>query len=84
MVRQHNVINWDSIIIHDFFIIINFTSPKRSGNKFVYRLIVTFLSTEIFSKRRKIYTWIEEKPELNYQPFKYIYVINVGQLTVVF
>ena len=23
-----------------------------------------FLSTEIFSKRRKIYTWIEEKPEL--------------------
>jgi len=23
-----------------------------------------FLPTEIFSKRRKIYTWIEEKPEL--------------------
>jgi len=23
-----------------------------------------FLSTEIFSKRRKIYSWIEEKPEL--------------------
>ena len=23
-----------------------------------------FLSTEIFSKRRKIYSWYEEKPEL--------------------
>ena len=31
--------------------------------KFVYRLIVMFLSTEIFSKRRKIYAWAEEKPE---------------------
>ncbi len=29
----------------------------------VYRLIVMFLSTEIFSKRRKIYAWSEEKPE---------------------
>mgnify|MGYP003481464093 CR=1 FL=1 len=28
------------------------------------RLIVMFLSTEIFSKRRKIYAWYEEKPEL--------------------
>ena len=32
--------------------------------KLVYRLIVMFLSTEIFSKRRKIYTWNKEKPEL--------------------
>ena len=27
--------------------------------KFVYRLIVMFLSTEIFSKRRKIYSWMK-------------------------
>ena len=32
-------------------------------DKLVYRLIELFLSTEIFSKRRKIYAWIEEKPE---------------------
>lgn len=35
--------------------------------KYVYRLIVMFLSTEIFSKRRKIYAWYEEKPEYNLQ-----------------
>ena len=38
---------------------------ERGLDKLVYRLIVMFLSTEIFSKRRKIYTWIEEKPELS-------------------
>ena len=32
-------------------------------NKLVHRLIELFLSTEIFSKRRKIYTWNEEKQE---------------------
>ena len=36
---------------------------KTGLEKLVYRLIVMFLSTEIFSKRRKIYTWAEEKPE---------------------
>ena len=39
--------------------------PSRllwNWEKLVYRLIVMFLFTEIFSKRRKIYTWIEEKP----------------------
>ena len=36
---------------------------KAGLNKLVYRLIVMFLSTEIFSKRRKIYAWFEEKPE---------------------
>ena len=36
---------------------------KPELEKIVYRLIVMFLSTEIFSKRRKIYAWAEEKPE---------------------
>ena len=31
--------------------------------KIVYRLINLFLSTEIFSKRRKIFSYFEEKPE---------------------
>ncbi len=38
-------------------------APELERDKLVYRLIELFLSTEIFSKRRKIYTWIEEKPE---------------------
>ena len=33
------------------------------ARKIVYRLIRMFLSTEIFSKRRKIFSFIEEKPE---------------------
>ena len=37
---------------------------KPGIEKIVYRLIVMFLSTEIFSKRRKIYAWVEEKTEL--------------------
>ena len=36
---------------------------KPGLEKIFYRLIVMFLSTEIFSKRRKIYAWAEEKPE---------------------
>ena len=36
---------------------------KPGIEKIVYRLIVMFLSTEIFSKRRKIYAWAEEKPQ---------------------
>ena len=36
---------------------------KPGLEKLFYRLIVMFLSTEIFSKRRKIYAWAEEKPE---------------------
>ena len=40
-----------------------FIAPEIERDKLVYRLIELFLSTEIFSKRRKIYTWIEEKPE---------------------
>ena len=41
-----------------------------------------FLPTEIFSKRRKIYSWIEEKPELtindNIQVIKQKFVTFVG------
>ena len=37
-----------------------FMVPHRSGlKKLVYRLIVMFLPTEIFSKRRKIYSWLK-------------------------
>ena len=32
-----------------------------------FTLIVMFLSTEIFSKRRKIYSWIEEKPDNKFE-----------------
>ena len=31
-----------------------------------------FLSTEIFSKRRKIYAWLEEKPEFGIQQHQYM------------
>ena len=37
---------------------------RQGEEKLVYRLILLFSSTEIFSKRRKIYTRIEGKPEL--------------------
>ena len=41
---------WDSFI--------SILLPSNRGcQKLVYRLIVMFLSTEIFSKRRKIYAW---------------------------
>ena len=36
---------------------------RQGDEKLVYRLILLFSSTEIFSKRRKIYTWNEGKPE---------------------
>ena len=46
------------------FICCIYCPDTKSGlKKLVYRLIVMFLSTEIFSKRRKIYAWAEEKPE---------------------
>jgi len=41
-----------------------------------------FLSTEIFSKRRKIYSWIEEKPEYNYQPRNDVYTVGTYYKTV--
>ena len=43
-----------------------FGSPivRQGDEKLVYRLITSFSSTEIFSKRRKIYTCFEGKPEL--------------------
>ena len=42
-------------------------TPLEEGMKEIgRRLILMFLSTEIFSKRRKIYTWYEEKPELRW------------------
>jgi len=40
------------------FFIFSLCSGRAERN--VYRLI--FLSTEIFSKRRKFYLWTEEKP----------------------
>jgi len=46
-----------------FFFYSDITPQKQGQEKLVYRLIIMFLSTEIFSKRRKIYSWIEEKPE---------------------
>ena len=40
--------------------------PDQSqGAIFFYSLIVMFMSKEIFSKRRKIYAWAEDKPELS-------------------
>ena len=46
------------------------------SKKLVIRLIILFLSTEIFSKRRKIFTIIEEKPE-PYIYIVYIYIYNI-------
>ena len=46
-----------------FIFCICYPDMKSGLKKLVYRLIVMFLSTEIFSKRRKIYAWAEEKPE---------------------
>ena len=52
------------IIIIIIIVFIKHPAVRQGWDKLVYRLIVMFLSTEIFSKRRKIYSWIEEKPEL--------------------
>ena len=42
------------------FIFVSRLPRQKSGlKKLVYRLIVMFLSTEIFSKRRKIYEWLK-------------------------
>jgi len=49
-------------IYYDLFLF-QFYPARQGWEKLVYRLIIMFLSTEIFSKRRKIYSWIEEKPE---------------------
>ena len=55
-------IDYRLIVIFRYFCFKN--NPTKAGlQKLVYRLIVLFLSTEIFSKRRKIYAWFEEKPE---------------------
>ena len=48
---------------HNLFLGKKYLSKERL-EKLVIRLIILFLSTEIFSKRRKIFTIIEEKPEL--------------------
>ena len=50
------VILWET----DFHCLITLLWRAR---KIVYRLIRMFLSTEIFSKRRKIFSFVEEKPE---------------------
>ena len=43
-----------------------FLLPSMRGcQKLVYRLIVMFLSTEIFSKRRKIYAWNWRETRVN-------------------
>lgn len=54
-----NVSNWN------LYLIWKVPCIEAGSEKLVYRLFVLFLPTEIFSKRRKIYTWIEEKPELH-------------------
>ena len=58
------------------------TLRLQGREKLVYRLIIMFLSTEIFSKRRKIYSWIEEKPEYSYQPRNDVYTVGTYYKTV--
>ena len=51
-------IDYRLIVISRYFCFKN--NPTKAGlHKLVYRLIVLFLSTEIFSKRRKIYAWFD-------------------------
>ena len=50
----------------EFSLVLLAPCDQAGFQKLVYRLIVLFLPTEIFSKRRKIYAWNEEKPELPY------------------
>ena len=47
--------NLDEHLINIYLI----SAPIKGHEKLVYRLIVMFLSTEIFSKRRKIYAWMK-------------------------
>ena len=48
-----------------FFILFGGPAERQGDKKLVYRLINMFSSTEIFSKRRKIYArGFEGKPEL--------------------
>ncbi len=47
----------------DFNFIKKDPAVRQGDEKLVYRLILLFSSTEIFSKRRKIYSWYEGKPE---------------------
>jgi len=58
------------------------TLRLQGREKLVYRLIIMFLSTEIFSKRRKIYSWFEEKPECRYQPGNDGHTIRIYYKTV--
>ena len=65
LIRHLIAINWCSVLVPSHCSIVSLTSSHLEVRlqKFVYRLIVLFLPTEIFSKRRKIYSWNEEKPE---------------------
>ena len=47
-----------------FHLFVKTPAVRQGDEKLVYRLILLFSSTEIFSKRRKIYSWYEGKPEL--------------------
>ena len=47
-----------------FHLFVKTPAVRQGDEKLVYRLILLFSSTEIFSKRRKIYSWFEGKPEL--------------------
>ena len=59
--------DWSALLqnsaVTTIFSLVWLITLRRRVWKIVYRLINLFLSTEIFSKRRKIFSFVEEKPE---------------------
>ena len=55
---------WKPLVFGILYFVVRSPAVRQGHEKLVYRLILLFSSTEIFSKRRKIYSWYEGKPEL--------------------
>ena len=52
--------------------------------KYVYRLIIMFLPTEIFSKRRKIYSWMKRNQSVNFTAHSRSHVSPKSRISVYF
>ena len=57
--RQFSNCDKEPVLFWEWIFVFELPRRKSGLKKFVYRLIVMFLSTEIFSKRRKIYAWLK-------------------------
>ena len=57
--RQFSNSDKEPVLFWEWIFVLELPRPKSGLKKLVYRLIVMFLSTEIFSKRRKIYAWLK-------------------------